>query len=307
MTEEQKTKRPFYKPGHYSDITNDDYHKSFGYGSTTIKILNEKTKAHMDFQRSNPKPMTEALLKGQLVHCMILEPHKVDDEFVILPEINRRTNAGKALYQEFTDKNQGKMFVTKDQYNQCLQMAKSVREHPIMKIWFDGEIKGFAEQSIYQWYRSEDWDEKNDYKTMLKVRPDYVLEGHPILFDVKTTRDASFTGFMKQAKSLLYHMSAAMYLDNCNKCKEFLEKMGVFAFTKFVWIVVENEPPYCATYYEIGEEDLREGRIIYHNLVRRLDKYSRSDWNGYGEQDENGFITPDGRVSDMPRWGNNIV
>jgi hypothetical protein len=307
MSEENKTKRPFYKPGYYPDLSNEEYHGSFGYGSTTLKILNDRTKAHMDYQRAHPKPMTDALLKGQLVHSMVLEPHKVEDEFAILPDVNRRTKEGKARIFAFEENNQGKLFVTKEQYNTATYMAKSIKEHPVMGMWFNGNIPGFAEQSIYYWYKSEDWDERNDYKTMLKVRPDWVLEGHPVIFDIKTTRDAAFSAFMKQARSLGYHMSAAMYLDGCNRNQDFLDKACVMAFTSFVWVVVENEPPYCATYYELGPEDRQEGQAIYHQLVRKLDRYNRSEWKGYGEQDKDGFITPEGRVSDMPRWGNSIV
>jgi len=306
MSDEQN-KRTFYKPGYYPDLSNDEYHGSFGYGSTTIKILAEKTKAHMDYEMAHPQPMTDALLKGQLLHTMVLEPHKIEEEFAILPDVNRRTKDGKARILAFEEGNKGKLFVTKEQHNTALYMARSIKEHPVMGSWFDGSMHGLAEQSIYYWYKSEDWDEKNDYKTMFKVRPDYVLEGHSAIFDLKSTRDASFTGFMKQAKQLKYHMSAAMYLHGCSQNQDFLDRVGTLAFDRFVWVVVENEPPYCATYYEIGPEDLAEGREIYHRLVRKLDRYNRSDWKGYGEQDENGFITPDGRVSEMPRWGQNIV
>lgn len=313
--------RPFYEPGYYPDLSNDEYHGSFGYGSTTLKTLSSKTMEHLEYERSQPDKDTDATKKGQLLHSMILEPHKVETEFLVRPEglskpSDRIRYAKKpsaeskrkiAAWEDFEEELGNRIDITHEAYQHCDSMSDSVRNHPIMGSWFDGSISGMSEQSIYYWYRSEDWDEKNDYKTMLKVRPDWVLKGHNVIFDVKTARDASFSGFMKQAKQLNYHMSAAMYLDGCNRNRDFLDAVGVIAFIKFVWVVVENEPPYCSTFYEISQEDLEEGRHMYHKLVRKLDRYNRSDWKGYGDADQDGFITPEGRLSDLPKWGNNIV
>lgn len=300
-------KRPFYKPGWYPDLSNEEYHGSFGYGSTTLKILNEKTKAHLDYQQRQPPKMTDALVKGQLLHTMVLEPHLVEKEFIILPEFNLRTKAGKQEKLLFEDKHQGKIFVTKAQFNNALYMSRSIFDHPVIGQWFNDDIKRFVEQSVYYWYQSEDWDDKNDYKTMFKVRPDLVFEGMPVIFDLKSTRDASFSKFMRQAKQLGYHMSAAMYMDGATRCEEFKDEVGVMAFTDFCWIVVENEPPYCATYYEASKEDIQEGRAMYHALARKMELYNRSEWKGYGAQDTNGLITPEGRKSEIPKGRHDIV
>lgn len=314
-------KRPFYEAGWYPDLSNDEYHGSFGIGSTTLKTLADKTKAHLDYQQAHPKPPNDSMLKGSLVHSMVLEPHLTDQEYAVRPSdvikpganiLNAKNPSAQSLekierWNDWLLSLGNREEVPEDMFLQAQRMAESVREHPVMSSWFDGKINGFAEQSVYYWYKSEDWDEKDDYKTMFKVRPDWLLEGVPVIFDLKTARDASYSGFMKQVRDLKYHMSAAMYLDGCNRNKELLEHIGVFAFTKFVWCVVENEPPFCATYYECSEEDLAEGRSLYHRLARKLNQYQRSEWQGYGELDENGLITPEGRVSDLPKWPYNIV
>ena len=318
---EKNNNRAFYEAGHYPNLSNEEYHGSFGYSSTTLKILSEKTKRHMDFLATVNQEEKSCFVKGRLLHSMVLEPHLVDSEFFVIPEgvskppgrilsaNNPSADSQKKIraWREFENECGNRTAVKSEDWRHCSTMAKSIREHPVMGRWFDGSIPGLAEQSIYYWYKSEDWDERNDYKTMLKCRPDWVLEGHPVIFDIKTTRDASFSAFMRDAKKLGYHVSAAMYLDGANRCQAFKKSCNVIAFTKFVWVVVESEPPYCATYYEVSEKDLQAGAEIYHRLVRRLDRYKRSDWQGYGEQDENGFITPEGRVSDLPGWGNNIV
>jgi exodeoxyribonuclease VIII len=317
QNEEKPAQRKRFDAGWYPNMSNEDYHSSSGYSSSTLKVLMDKSMAHLNYQQGIQSVPTDAKNKGSLLHAMVLEPHVVDQEFMIRPEglarpSSRILNAANpsAASQEkidawlaFEAERGDRLDITQEQHDHCRRMADSLLTHPIISKWFDPGMGGLAEQSVYYWYRGEDWEEKPRYKLMMKVRPDWILPGHNVLFDLKSTRDASFTAFMKQARNLGYHISAAMYLDGVNSNKEFLDHCGVNLFTKFVWVVVENEPPYAATYYEISKKDFQEGRQVYHTLARRLDTYTKSEWKGYGSTDENGLITPDGRVSDMPRWG----
>lgn len=314
-----KKERPFFEPGWYPDISNDDYHGSFGYGSTTLKILAEKTKNHMDYQQSLPNTYTEATLKGQALHTLAMEPHLFDKEFGIRPEglkkptiaqINAAKPSDKTLVQiddwdnwlkELGDRTE----ITAETHDHALKMAKNLREHPQVGMYLE---EGIAEQSVYYWYNPEDWDDDSDYRIMCKVRPDWIIPGHSVIFDIKSTRSAAQSDFMKQAKQLGYHMSAGMYLDGVNRCKEFLEYAKVIAFTKFVWLCVENEAPYEVASYEVSDDDREEGVQMYHSLVRKLDQYRRSEWQGYGDYDfDIGGISPATRQSSLPNFKRKIV
>lgn len=315
----EKKERPFYPPGWYPELSNEDYHGSFGYSSSSLKVLTEKTMSHLTYKMATGGVETESTLTGQTLHTLTLEPHLFEIEFAIRPDeltkpssrqwsaanpseySIKQMNAWDAWEKERGDRTE----ITEAIYKHARAMADKVREHPTAQAMLQ---EGLAEQSIYYWYNPEDWDAKKgyDYRIMCKVRPDWVFPGHPVIFDLKSARDASFTAFMKQAKKLGYHTSAAMYLDGCNRNKEFLARCAVKEFEKFVWIVVENEPPYEVALYEASAQDLAEGREIYHRLVRKVDLYNRSEWKGYGEQIGDS-IQPVIRVSDMPRWGQPIV
>lgn len=311
------SQRPFYKPGWYPDLSNDAYHGSFGYGSTTLKILSEKTKAHMDYHLKQPNEYTDATLTGQVVHTLAMEPEKFDLEFAVRPLDLKRPSITQfkaknpsdttlkqiEAWQNWQRKLDKRTEVTAEIHEKALKMATKLRQHPQVGKFLK---EGVAEQSIYYWYNPESWDDNNDYRIMCRVRPDWIIPGHSCLFDIKTTRDASFSGFMRQAKKLSYHMSAAMYLDGVNRCREFLAFAKVIAFTQFVWICVENEPPYEVASYELTEKDREEGQQLYHALVRKLDQYNRSDWQGYGDWDGT-RISPAARLTDLPPYGNPIV
>lgn len=310
------------KPGHYQNMSNEEYHSSHAISSSVLKKYTGRTAAHIEQDKINPKEETEAMLIGTLVHCLVLEPEKFNEEYAIRPEnlekpssriLEAKKPSDESLlkisrWNKWLEELGDKKEITIAQYNKAEKMASSVLDHPIMGDWFHKDMDGKAEHSVFYWHKDEyisDQIEQEKYQ-LCRVRPDWILPGHPVIFDLKTCRDASFTGFMKQCNSLLYHMSAAMYIEGCNRCEDFKKNMGVLSFNKFVWVVVESEPPYLSTYYECSEQDLSIGKQIYYSLMRKHQIYQKSEWKGYGEYID-GFITPEGRLSQIPNYGLNIA
>jgi hypothetical protein len=128
---------------------------------------------------------------------------------------------------------------------------------------------------------------------MLKVRPDALSVAHPVIVDLKTTRDASYSGFIKAIQNLHYHLSAAMYLEGVNQCRELLEHTRHFAYTKFVFVCVENEPPYPTAVYELAPEYIELGKVLYRRAMRTLRDARQNDWPAYPD---------DIRVIEPPSW-----
>lgn len=80
---------PYFEPGRYEGISNDDYHSSNGVSSTQVK---DARISLMYFHgrhvtKTIKKESTEALTFGSLVHAMVLEPEKLDAEFSVQPVI----------------------------------------------------------------------------------------------------------------------------------------------------------------------------------------------------------------------------
>ncbi|MEX6002032.1 PD-(D/E)XK nuclease-like domain-containing protein [Providencia vermicola] len=80
---------PYFEPGRYTDISNDDYHSSNGISSTMLKdarislMYYERRHISKVIQRER----SEALDFGSLFHTLALEPEKVEDEFSLPPVI----------------------------------------------------------------------------------------------------------------------------------------------------------------------------------------------------------------------------
>lgn len=329
VIEEVKKARKFFDPGWYRDLSIQDYHEASGYSSSSIKVLAEKTMEHLNYQRMIGSTDTRATLGGQVLHTLVLEPEMFDIEFGVRPDklvkpTIRQITAKKPspasvvqinAWRDWEDELGNRTEVMPEMYAQCKAMAEKVRAHPEAGFIFNDEMSDISknsliEQSVFYWYNPEDWDAKTgyDYRLMLKARFDKVLVGHNIIFDLKSSRDAAFSAFMKQAKTLGYDVSAAMYLDAFNRNQELLEHVGIEKFERFIWCVVENEPPYEVALYEASPADLNEGAQKYHHLVRKLDQYNRSEWKGYGDWDgKTEQILPRARESQLPPWGNKIV
>ena len=140
------------------------------------------------------------------------------------------------------------------------------------------------ESSIYWWYRSQDPDDDTRYKELLKVSPDALCKNYGVIVDLKTTRDGSYSGWQRQMQNLYYHVSAAMYLEGVNQCKELLQEMGHFAYNKFVHVCVENEPPYLTSVYELHPDYIEIGKAIYRRALRELRRGRENSWPPYPDE-----------------------
>ena len=301
--EQQDAQRPFIEPGYYYDLSNEDYHGSFGFSSSQVKTLVEKTPAHLKHSFTAERETTVAKSVGQALHTLVLEPHKFEAEFIVPPEINRRTKAGREEWADFEKqaKDKHQTLITQKQLDEARQMAKlqtcidgEMVPHPIAHLLLKDVI---PESSVYWWYNAMDPDDDGDYRLMCKVRPDALSRLHPVVIDIKTTKDASFSGFSKDILNYKYHLSAAMYLEGVNQCKPLLQDIGFFAYTKFVFICVENFEPYLTAVYEMSPEYLDLGKQLYRLSIRKLQQGMREDWPGYPDEI---------RLIDPPPWGNRL-
>lgn len=289
-TFEEIKERKLITPGWYKDMSNEDYHSSSGVSSTFLKKFMEDAPAKILHGTTKPHESTSSMDIGTAVHTMVLEPDKVDLEIAVSPVFNRRTKQGKEDLLRFEVENQGKLILNEKQFEQASAMANSVKSHPSAAILLDDCI---CESSIYWWYKSMDPDDNTEYKEMLKVRPDAINRSHAVALDLKTTADASYTGFMKSVEKYFYHLSAAMYLEGINQCQELMDELGQFAYRNFVFICVENVEPYLVATYELGKDYLDLGKMIYRACLRNLRSAKENEWPGYDNEI---------RILEPPAW-----
>lgn len=255
-----------------NEMTNEAYHANTArIGKSGLDLI-AKSPAHywakyLDPNREREEP-TPALIFGTAVHSAILEPNNFEKLYLALPEINRRTSEGKAEYAALMEhaKANGITFLTSDDRESCLRVRDAVHKHPAARLLLS---RGVAEDTLY-------WEDQQT-GAHCKARPDFLSTNTGFVVDVKTTQDASATGFSKSSYGYRYHVQAAWYLDG------HMAALGKPA-EGFAFIAVEKEPPYAVSVYYVTSEFYELGKVTYlKNLNTYVECLSTNNWPGYSD------------------------
>jgi hypothetical protein len=253
-----------------------DYHAVVAASASRLKEF-LRSPAHLKAMDRNPKS-SPALALGEAFHAAVLEPQRFRSEFVVSPVVDRRTSAGKALWQEFVDANVGKTVLSPDDYLTVESMARAVMAHSTAADL----IGGLTERELSCFWEA-DWP---NGVINCKARIDgYNLEQRCIV-DLKSTTDASREGFTKSVANFSYHIQAAWYMAAMMKAGFNVESM--------IFIAVEKTDPYGVACYQLSNSAISEGALAISNALPRLiDCIERDSWPAYTEVIE---------TISLPRW-----
>lgn len=258
------------------NMRNSDYHALDKYASSTrLKHIYATSPAHYKAKYlDNPQPskQTEAMTLGSLVHCLVLTPHEYASEFFILPEINMRTNDGKAEYAALVAANAGKIAIDEELLEKARAMTKSVLSHPKAKLLDVGRKEAaFFWQCPFSGLR-------------FKAKLDQSSSQYFVEF--KTTVNASPEIFAKQAFNLNYDLSLNHYREGL--------RMVMDVSPPAYLIAVESSAPHVCQFYKAGDELFETGKAKWLQAVTRLESSMKTGvWSAYhAEQDEIPTLLP---------------
>lgn len=274
------SERKRYAPGIYTDISNKDYHEADGISKTGLDWIAGPDSCPALFKaryitREIEDKETDALAFGKAGHLAVFQPDLFDSEVAVCPEINKRTNAGKAEHANFCADNTGKTIIKAADYEVVRRVADAVRRDPVARNIL---AEGQAETSIF----STD-DETGE---LIKVRPDWFIED--VMADLKLMRSAAPQHFEREMWSRRYFVQAPFYMDTAGAV------LGR-SFNSFVFIVAEKEPPFLVELYVASAEAMCAGRMEYRRNLNLYHQCRVTDiWPGYND----GKIQP---IS-LPYW-----
>jgi hypothetical protein len=250
-------------------ISNEVYHSRPEISSSDVKAVAAKSLAHW---KGKIWRDSSAFALGSAVHALVLEPEK---NLVLRGPEDRRGNKWKI--DKLAADIDGKILLTESDYDLAHAIAAPIITHEVVKGWI-ADPSFVAEASFFA----------EDYLTGVKIkcRPDGYLVGSGIVFDIKTTRDASPEGFPREIRNYNYDLQASFYL----RC---LQQAGYMA-TTFVFVAVEKEPPYA-----VGLHALTDGYLAVADarVTATLEKISRAEATST-------FTTGWPLINhvDLPRW-----
>lgn len=253
--------RQQFAPGVFHDMPGEVYHAIEAMSASGAKKM-LRSPRHYRLMRETPNEPTAAMQFGSVVHAGVLEPETLESCVAVLPEVNRRTNAGKAMIADFEALNPGRILLDAAEYARALACIKAVHAHRGASTLLDG---GEREVSLF-------WNDGR-YGVPCKARLD--IRSHGGITDLKTTQDASPEGFAKQISNLLYHVQGAFY---CSASEHALNESPRF----FAFIAVESEPPHAVACYALPSNAILAG---LHLVNRALERYAAAlaagEWPGY--------------------------
>lgn len=263
-------------------MSNDEYHARPEFSSSQLKDM-LRSGAHFyvnSISKEAKKEASTAMNFGTLVHTMFLEPEQFENEFVIAPKFNRRTNAGKAEAEAWELANAGKLAVTEEDVENAQRMAANLRT---LSSYADMQNNyGMAEASFF--YTDPTYD------LQLRIRPDWHIAPcsafpNGLILDLKTTTDARAHGFAKKCGDFCYDLSAAMYREGFQEYYRTAEKPD------FIFLVAESSLPFNVKQYKASDLFLSVGETRYNKSKARLaESLLIDEWNGYPTEMEEIFL-----------------
>lgn len=170
------------QPGIYYDIPNEAYHAGPGVSKSQLDDIADTPAIYL-WRKNAPvdTEKTKSLDTGTAFHCRVLEPEEFSKRFIIAPEFNRRTSAGKEEEKTFLEEcaRTGRTVLTAEEGRKIELMYQSVMALPLGQ-WLV-ESAGYAESSVY-------WEDP-ETGILCRCRPDKIIPEFHWIMDVKTTAD----------------------------------------------------------------------------------------------------------------------
>lgn len=242
-------------------IDNEKYFEIKALSKSGMDQLAKSPAHYLAWLKQKPE-QTPAMELGSAIHCAILEPSKFVDDYSYT-NLDKRTKDYKKLIEDHPKK----IFLSEEKYSLVLGIKSAVQNHPTVKKLFSHK-EGFREQGIL-------WMDR-DEKVNCKAKIDY-FDMSGVIVDLKTTEDASPSGFAQSIAKYNYHIQAAFYLDG-------LREQGIDAH-KFYFVAVEKSSPYAVGVYELNELDIKQARFEYKELAKKYKQCElENKWPSYSEE-----------------------
>jgi len=262
-------------------ITERDYwelHQRLDHASFTDLLSFERNpRAYSLSRRRTP---TEAMIKGQLLDCLLLSPHELAERFAVLEFDDLRTKSARE--QKAAIEASGRMMVKQQWLTQAQEeVASLLAETDTTPAPRDILARGRGQVAIRQRFGSIWFLSKPDWV------PDRNSAWGDWLIDVKRTEVDGDWG--TKVASYRYHWQAASQLDAYNT--EFPDDRR----SRYGWLIVTGND--CGM-LACDPYDIELGRAEYVAALRCYrEAFERNEWRSP-------FHSPDGlpRISRLPDW-----
>ena len=226
---------------------------------------------------------TDSMILGSVVDCLLLTPDEFENQYLVIPKIDRRSKAGKEAYAEAQSKaaENNLTIVSEAQYNTAQIMVE--------QVWNNQEAATILNATTETQKRIE-WKHKGlPFNGFLDGAGQFE-QGKKFIFDLKTTSDSSLDNYTKQLINLKYDLQIAMYYLAYTR-QNFEQPMAFH-------IVVENKAPYTCNVFRLSDTVLETGKQIYDKLCDDFKNCLENDLWHMGYE----YFQQPAQILDLPDW-----
>jgi exodeoxyribonuclease VIII len=255
------------KNGIIYDLPDTAYHATKALiGKHSLDIFARSPAHYYATLDAEDEARTDALNIGSAFHVAVLEPDLYKHKVLVLPDLDMRSSKNRDLRDRIiADDGEGKVHLKAAHEPLIEAMAKSVRQHPAARKLL---ARGRPEVTAY-------W---TDPETGLrgKSRADWLSDLDGVFVDLKSALSAAPGEFARAAANNRYHVQDAYY-------SRAFEENGIH-IEHFVFIVVEKEPPYVTSCFQLDVTARLKGEELYMDELRRMAECrAKNHWPGYGD------------------------
>lgn len=260
-------------------MTEQEYRQHEGISRSQLWKIRESPEK-FKYAMEHPEEPTPALLFGQMVHKLVLEPDTFDEEFIVAPEVDRRTKEGKAAWAQFEEGAAGRQIVKLADFQKAQDMVAALQAVPMIQTLLAGQ------HEVPLFWTDEQTGEQ------CKVRLDILhdMGDRLLIVDYKSANDATTESFIRSANNYGYDFQAGMYEEGTR------QNYGDRKID-FLFIVQEKDPPYASNILRADERFMQRGFDVFRELLG-IYHYCKETGNWYG------YLGPDDMLNtlSLPAW-----
>ncbi len=244
--------------------------------ASAIKGGFRKSPAHY---KAEQEKSSDALSFGNIAHKAILEPEGFREKYIVAPDVNRRTKAGKEELEKFMDLAGERELITKEDQAKVIKMKSVFNAHKMASAFWK---KADAVETVVLFEL---------FGVPFKAKVDIINTAFKAAIDYKSTRDAFEDSFQRDYLKYGYHIQGFIYLEAA--------RAAGYDVNKFVLIAQEKEDPYGINVFPLSPSALELGRLETQKLAPHWwECFQNDSWPCYEEK---------ARELELPFWATKLL
>lgn len=249
----------------------------FEASNSVLKIIDEDCPFVYRHWLDHPEDdeTTEAMVFGNVVHCVALEPDEFSVRYAIRPANapkrpdSRQLNAKKpgaetikaiSFWNDWDARNAGKIEITAKDYDTAQAMVESLRRYPMefpggITITGGELLDACRKEVVVRWI-----DEETGL--LCKLRADLYSEELAFAGDLKSCAHAGKSAFSRMINQRRYHVAHAHYSDGF--------RCAGAPIRSFTFLAIEKRRPHACASWHIDAPSEERGWAIRQRSMRKL-------------------------------------